>query len=77
VTDGSRLLNGFHKEDFQISDNGSPQTILYFSAEETPLDLILLFDISAACSRSWTNWPPPRMPRSGNCGAEIASGDGV
>jgi VWFA-related protein len=48
VTDGTRLLTGFHKEDFQILDNGSPQKILYFSAEETPLDLILLFDISGS-----------------------------
>lgn len=48
VTDGTRLLNGFHEEDFQIFDNGAPQKILYFSAEETPLDLILLFDISGS-----------------------------
>jgi VWFA-related protein len=48
VTDGTRLLTGFHKEDFQVSDNGSPQKILYFSAEETPLDVILLFDISGS-----------------------------
>ena len=48
VTDGTRLLTGFHKEDFQISDNGAPQKILYCSQEETPLDLILLFDISGS-----------------------------
>jgi VWFA-related protein len=48
VSDGTHLLAGFHKEDFQILDNGSPQTILYFSQEETPLDLILLFDISGS-----------------------------
>jgi VWFA-related protein len=48
VTDGTRLLTGFHKEDFQVLDNGSPQTILYFSQEETPLDLILLFDVSGS-----------------------------
>jgi Ca-activated chloride channel family protein len=46
VTDGTRLLNGFHQEDFRVFDNGSPQTVLYFSSQETPLDLILLFDIS-------------------------------
>jgi VWFA-related protein len=48
VTDGTRLLTGFHKEDFRVFDNGSPQTLLYFSQEETPLDLILLFDISGS-----------------------------
>jgi VWFA-related protein len=48
VTDGTRLLAGFHKEDFHVFDNGAPQQILYFSQEETPLDLILLFDISGS-----------------------------
>jgi VWFA-related protein len=48
VTDGTRLLGGFHKEDFQVFDNGAVQPILYFSREETPLDLILLFDISGS-----------------------------
>jgi VWFA-related protein len=48
VTDGTRLLSGFHKEDFQVFDNGAVQPILYFSREETPLDLILLFDISGS-----------------------------
>jgi len=48
VTDGTRLVTGFHKEDFQVFDNGAPQKILYFSAEETPLDVILLFDISGS-----------------------------
>ena len=48
VTDGTRLLTGFHKEDFQVFDNGAPQAILNFSQEETPLDLILLFDISGS-----------------------------
>jgi VWFA-related protein len=48
VTDGTHLLAGFHKEDFHILDNGSPQTILYVSQEETPLDLILLFDLSGS-----------------------------
>lgn len=48
VTDGMRLLTGFHKEDFRVLDNGAPQTILYLTQEETPLDLILLFDISGS-----------------------------
>jgi VWFA-related protein len=48
VTDGTHLLNGFQKEDFRVLDNGAPQQVLYFSAEETPLDVILLFDISGS-----------------------------
>lgn len=48
VTDGIRTLTGFRKEDFVVRDNGQPQTILYFSQDEEPLDLILLFDISGS-----------------------------
>jgi VWFA-related protein len=48
VTDGTRTLSGFHQEDFVIKDNGQPQTILHFSQDEEPLDLILLFDISGS-----------------------------
>jgi VWFA-related protein len=48
VTDGMRLLTGFHKEDFRVFDNKEQQPILYLSQEETPLDLILLFDISGS-----------------------------
>jgi VWFA-related protein len=46
VTDGTRALTNLSKEDFRIWDNGQPQNILYFSGDEEPLDLILLFDIS-------------------------------
>ena len=48
VTDGTRALGGFHKEDFLIKDNGQPQPILYFSQDVQPLDLILLFDVSGS-----------------------------
>ena len=55
VTDGMRLLTGFHKEDFRVSDNGKPQKILYLTQEETPLDLILLFDISGSMNPKLEN----------------------
>jgi len=48
VTDGIRTLNGFRKEDFVVKDNGQPRQVLYFSQDEVPLDLILLFDISGS-----------------------------
>jgi len=48
VTDGIRTLTGFRKEDFVVRDNGQPQTVLYFSQDEEPLDIILLFDISGS-----------------------------
>src|SRR5258708_24115371 len=48
VTDGTRTLLGFRKEDFVVKDNGQPQQVLYFSQDQEPLDLILLFDISGS-----------------------------
>jgi len=48
VTDGTKLLGGFQKNNFRIFDNGIEQPILYFSQGEEPLDLILLFDLSGA-----------------------------
>lgn len=48
VTDGTRIVTGFHKEDFLITDNRVPQKILFFAQEEEPLDLILLFDVSGS-----------------------------
>jgi VWFA-related protein len=43
-----RILAGFHKEDFRVFDERKEQPILQFAAEEQPLDLILLFDISGS-----------------------------
>lgn len=52
VTDVGRTLSGFGKQDFTVTDNGAPQTILYFSQDEEPLDLILLFDVSGSMGPS-------------------------
>jgi VWFA-related protein len=46
--DDGRILTGFHKEDFRVFDERKEQPILQFAAEEQPLDLILLFDISGS-----------------------------
>lgn len=45
--DGS-ILTGLTKDDFRVLDDRKEQTILHFSAEEEPLDLILLFDVSGS-----------------------------
>ena len=45
--DGS-ILAGLSKGDFRVLDERKEQTILHFAAEEEPLDLILLFDISGS-----------------------------
>jgi Ca-activated chloride channel family protein len=43
-----RLLTGLTRADFRVLDEGKPQPIVNFSAEEQPLDLILLFDVSGS-----------------------------
>ena len=43
-----RILSGFTKDDWRVFDEGSQQTVVAFSAEEEPLDLILLFDVSGS-----------------------------
>jgi VWFA-related protein len=43
-----RLLSGFKQADFRVLDDGKAQQIVNFSAEEQPLDLILLFDVSGS-----------------------------
>ena len=45
--DGS-YVRGLAKEDIQISENGAPQEISFFSSEVTPLTLALLMDVSSS-----------------------------
>src|SRR5260370_21212799 len=73
VTDGLRTLHGFLKEDFAVKDNGQPQQVLYFSRDEVPLDLILLFDISGSMRPN-----VQRVAASANTAlAELRPGDRV
>jgi VWFA-related protein len=46
VAGKSGVIDGLRAEDFVVLDNGQPQAIRYFSQEEEPLDIVLLFDIS-------------------------------
>src|SRR6201999_3308566 len=46
------VIDGLRREDFVVLDNGQRQTIRYFSQEEEPLDLVLLFDISESMGPS-------------------------
>jgi VWFA-related protein len=48
VAADGRTVTGLVKDDFRVLDNRQPQAIVHFSAEEEPLDLILLFDISGS-----------------------------
>jgi hypothetical protein len=41
-----QLITDLKKDDFRVTDEGVSQTIVNFSFEEEPLDLILLFDVA-------------------------------
>jgi Ca-activated chloride channel family protein len=43
-----RVVTGLTRDDFRVSDEGAPQSLVNFSFEEEPLDLILLFDTSGS-----------------------------
>ena len=47
VEDGDgKLIAGLQKEDFQLLDEGVPQTIRYFSSDPVPLSAVILIDRS-------------------------------
>lgn len=51
VTDPmGRLVTGLEKENFQIFDNGTGQTIKSFSTDDTPISIGIIFDLSGSMS---------------------------
>jgi len=49
VTDPlNRFVLGLHKEDFELSEDGTQQTIKHFSGEDVPLSVGLVFDTSSS-----------------------------
>jgi VWFA-related protein len=48
VVENNETLKGLTKNDFVITDQDKPQTILSFSKDKDPLDLMLLLDISGS-----------------------------
>lgn len=48
VTVDGRIVNGLAKEDFRVFDERVEQPVIHFAAEQVPLDLILLFDVSGS-----------------------------
>jgi hypothetical protein len=43
-----RVVAGLTKDDFSVLDEGNPQSLVNFTFEEEPLDLILLFDTAGS-----------------------------
>src|SRR6185437_14560639 len=51
VTDHmNRLVTGLEKENFQLFDNNAGQAIKYFSSEDAPLSIGVIFDLSGSMS---------------------------
>ncbi len=50
VTDRGRLVNGLTAADFELRDNGVPQTIDLVSFQQIPLNVFLALDTSASVS---------------------------
>jgi Ca-activated chloride channel homolog len=46
-----RYVSGLNKSAFQITDNGEPQEITYFSDSDAPVSIGILFDISGSMSK--------------------------
>lgn len=53
VTDPyNRLVTGLSKEHFEVEEDKQPQEILYFSTEDVPLSLGVVFDVSGSMDRA-------------------------
>jgi VWFA-related protein len=51
VTAGKDLIKDLAKDDFIVTDEGQPQTLVSFSFGDEPLNLILLLDISGSMQK--------------------------
>jgi VWFA-related protein len=51
VAQGRELIKGLTKDDFVVTDEGHPQTLVSFSHGEEPLNLILLLDVSGSMQK--------------------------
>jgi len=55
VTDGAgHFVTGLPKSAFHIEEDGKPQTILHFGAEDVPLELIVACDVSGSMTPAMT-----------------------
>ena len=55
VTDPmNRLVTGLEKENFEVYDNNLGQTIKYFSSQDAPLTIGIIFDLSGSMSSKYS-----------------------
>jgi VWFA-related protein len=48
VTDDGQPIRGLQASDFEVRDNGVPQTLDFVNSEELPLSVVLTLDVSAS-----------------------------
>jgi len=51
VTDGNKLIKDLTKDDFALTDEGQPQSIVSFAHGDEPVTLVLLLDISGSMQK--------------------------
>jgi VWFA-related protein len=51
VTDGEKLIKDLSKGDFDVTDDGQPQSIVSFAHGDEPVTLILLLDVSGSMQK--------------------------
>lgn len=51
MTQGTQIVRGLKQQDFLVTDNGQPQSIVSFSHGNEPLSLILLLDVSGSMQK--------------------------
>ena len=52
VTQGGEFVRGLKQRDFQVFEDGVPQSLASFVSEDAPLDLVLTVDISGSMERA-------------------------
>ena len=52
VTDRGRFIKGLPQSAFRVLEDGIPQTITHFSAEGSPLELVVAVDVSASMTNA-------------------------
>lgn len=51
VVEGRRIVSGLSKEDFEVTDEGTPQPVTWFGRESEPVWLLLVLDVSGSMRR--------------------------
>ena len=82
VSDGSRLVSGLRRDDFEVYEDGVRQQVRFFESAAVPMDLILLLDTSSSMRGKMATVHEAargfmKILRAGDRGAVIAFNDNV